>query len=102
MTWTFVSEASWQFVLTLWHVLPWLAGMGLVFSVLTLITPCNKGKPWWKKRGLTTDLTYWIFAPVFSRYMRIWVTVLGTMLFFGITDGQAIADFYDHCHGVVT
>ena len=99
MTWTFVREASWQFVLTLWHVLPWLAGMGLAFSVLTLFFPCNPGKPWWKKRGLGTDLAYWIFAPVFSRYMRIWVTVLGTMLFFGITDGQAIVAFYDHGHG---
>jgi sterol desaturase/sphingolipid hydroxylase (fatty acid hydroxylase superfamily) len=101
MSWAFIAEASWQFVLTLWHVLPWLAGMGVVFSLLSLVSPCNPGRSWWKKRGLGTDLTYWIAAPVFSRYMRIWVTVLGTMLIFGITDGQQIADFYDHGHGLV-
>jgi hypothetical protein len=57
MSWAFIAEASWQFVLTLWHVLPWLVGMGVIFSVLALVSPCNPGKPWWKKRGLGTDLT---------------------------------------------
>jgi sterol desaturase/sphingolipid hydroxylase (fatty acid hydroxylase superfamily) len=98
---TFFVNASWQFFLTLWHIVPWLAGAGLVFSLLSLISPCNAGKPWWRKRGLGTDLAYWIFAPVFSRYLRIWVTVAATMLLFGITDGGAIAQFYDHGHGAI-
>ena len=101
MSFKLLGEASWQFVITLWHVLPWLAAMGAAFSVLSLISPCNQGKPWWKKRGLGTDLAYWIFSPVFTRYLRIWVTVLGTILIFGLTDGQQIADFYDHGHGAV-
>jgi sterol desaturase/sphingolipid hydroxylase (fatty acid hydroxylase superfamily) len=101
MTWKLAGEASWQFVLTLWHVLPWLAAMGVLFSVLSAISPCNQGKPWWHKRGLGTDLAYWIFAPVFSRYMRIWVTVLGTIWLFGLTTGQQIADFYEHGHGAL-
>ena len=101
MSWTFLTEASWQFVLTIWHTLPWLAGAGIVFALLTLVWPCNPGKPWWKKRGLATDCAYWIFTPVFSRYLRIWVTVMGTMLIFGITNGDAIARFYDHGHGAI-
>jgi sterol desaturase/sphingolipid hydroxylase (fatty acid hydroxylase superfamily) len=101
MSWTFVGEASWQFLLTLWHTLPWLAGAGAVFTVLTLIWPCNPGQPWWHKRGLGTDLAYWVFVPVFSRYLRIWATVMGTMLIFGITDGDAISKFYDHGHGLI-
>jgi sterol desaturase/sphingolipid hydroxylase (fatty acid hydroxylase superfamily) len=101
MNWKFTGEATWQFVLTLWHVLPWLAAAGVLFSVLSLFSPCNQGKPWWHKRGLGTDLAYWIFAPVFSRYMRIWVTVLGTIWLFGIRDGQQIADFYEHGHGAL-
>lgn len=101
MSFKLLGEAGWQFLITLWHVVPWLAGMGLVFSLLSLISPCNAGKPWWKKRGLGTDLAYWIFAPVFTRYLRIWVTVLGTIMIFGLTDGKAIADFYDHGHGVL-
>jgi sterol desaturase/sphingolipid hydroxylase (fatty acid hydroxylase superfamily) len=101
MSWAFLREASWQFFLTLWHVVPWLLVMGVIFSALTVLSPCNEGRPWWRKRGLGTDLTYWIFAPVFSRYLRIWATVIGTMAIFGITGADAIAQFYDHGHGAV-
>jgi sterol desaturase/sphingolipid hydroxylase (fatty acid hydroxylase superfamily) len=91
-----------QILLTLWHVLPWLAGMGVVFAVLSRLAPCNEGRPWWEKRGLVTDLSYWIFAPVFTRYLRIWVTVFLTLWLFHISDGQKIADFYNHGHGPVS
>ena len=101
MSLQFLGEASWQFLLTLWHVVPWLVGGGVVFAILSRFWPCNAGKPWWHKRGLGTDLAYWIFVPVFSRYLRIWVTVVGTMLLFGITDGDAIVRFYDHGHGAI-
>jgi sterol desaturase/sphingolipid hydroxylase (fatty acid hydroxylase superfamily) len=88
-----------QLLLTLWHVLPWLAGLGLVFAVLSRISPCNAGKPWWEKRGLFTDMAYWIFVPILARYLRIWVTVFLTIWLFQISDGQKIADFYLHGHG---
>jgi sterol desaturase/sphingolipid hydroxylase (fatty acid hydroxylase superfamily) len=94
-------EALEQLLLTLWHVLPWLAGMGLVFTVLSQLSPCNQGRPWWEKRGLFTDLAYWLFVPVFTRYLRIWVTVVLTLWIFHISDGQQIADFYNHGHGVL-
>ena len=68
-------EALDQLWLTLWHVLPWLAGLGVAFAVLSRLAPCNEGRPWWEKRGLFTDLSYWIFVPIFTRYLRIWVTV---------------------------
>ena len=88
-----------QLLVTLWHTLPWLAGLGLVFAVLSRLSPCNAGKPWWRKRGLATDLSYWIFVPIFLRYLRIWVTVWLTIMIFHINDGQKIADFYLHGHG---
>ncbi|MBV9549144.1 MAG: sterol desaturase family protein [Alphaproteobacteria bacterium] len=96
-----IRDAGWQFVITLWHVFPWLAGMGLVFSLLSFLAPCNAGRPWWRKSGLVTDLAYWVFVPVFSRYLRIWLTVVGTILIFHVSDGQAIADFYRHGHGAI-
>jgi sterol desaturase/sphingolipid hydroxylase (fatty acid hydroxylase superfamily) len=92
-------EALDQVLLTLWHVLPWLAGLGLGFAVLSRLSPCNQGKPWWEKRGLATDICYWLFVPIFTRYLRIWVTVAGTVVLFHISDGQKIADFYMHGHG---
>ena len=90
-----------QIQITLWHVLPWLAASGLVFAVLSHIAPCNQGRPWWEKRGLVTDLSYWIFVPIFTRYLRIWVTVTVTVWLFHINDGQKIVDFYAHGHGPV-
>jgi sterol desaturase/sphingolipid hydroxylase (fatty acid hydroxylase superfamily) len=91
-----------QVLITLWHVLPWLAGLGVIFAVLSRLSPCNAGQPWWEKRGLGTDLSYWIFVPVFSRYMRISLTVLVTVWLFHISDGQKIADFYENGHGPVS
>ncbi|HVW72378.1 MAG TPA: sterol desaturase family protein [Rhizomicrobium sp.] len=91
-----------QILLTLWHVLPWLAGAGVVFAGLSHFSPCNQGRPWWKKRGLATDLAYWIFVPLFTRYLRIGVTVLLTIWLLHISDGQQIVDFYEHGHGPVS
>lgn len=91
-----------QMLITLWHVLPWLAGLGIVFALLSHFSPCNQGRPWWEKRGLATDVAYWIFVPLFSRYLRIGGTVVLTVWLFHISDGQKIADFYDHGHGPIS
>ena len=91
-----------QILITLWHVLPWLAALGVIFAVLSHFSPCNRGRPWWQKRGLATDLSYWIFVPIFTRYLRIWVTVSLTFWLFHITDGQKISDFYEHGHGPIS
>ena len=88
-----------QILLTLWHVLPWLVAVGLGFAILSRWSPCNEGRPWWEKRGLFTDLCYWIFAPVFTRYIRIWLTVALTIVLFGISDGQQISEFYKNGQG---
>ena len=99
---TLAWQALEQIGVTLWHVLPWLAGLGLVFAILSRWSPCNGGRHWWEKRGLLTDLGYWIFVPIFTRYLRIWLTVLLTIWLFRIQDGQQIADFYLHGHGPVS
>lgn len=90
-----------QILITLWHVLPWLAVAGLVFAVLSRISPCNRGRPWWQKRGLATDFSYWVFVSIFTRYLRIWLTVALTVWLFHISDDRKIVDFYVHGHGPV-
>ena len=91
-----------EILVTLWHVLPWLLGLSLGFAILSRWSPCNAGRPWWEKRGLITDLGYWIFVPIFTRYIRIWLTVALTVVLFGISDGQQISDFYFYGHGPVS
>jgi len=86
-------------VYTLEFTVPYLAGAAVVFAVLSRISPCNAGRPWWRKRGLVTDLAYWVFIPVLARYARIGFTVLFTVTLLGITGAEAIANFYAHGHG---
>lgn len=94
-------EAAQQIWLTVWHVMPWLAGLAVAFTLLSRQSPCNAGKSWWEKRGLFTDLGYWIAVPIFTRYLRIWLTVFLTIWIFGLSDGQQIADFYLNGHGPI-
>jgi sterol desaturase/sphingolipid hydroxylase (fatty acid hydroxylase superfamily) len=95
---TFAFEVLEQILITVWKVLPWLAGMGAVFSILSYLMPCNQGKPWWQKRGLATDFWYWVLSPVFQRYLRIWATVSFTVWLLHI-DTLKVADFFEHGHG---
>jgi sterol desaturase/sphingolipid hydroxylase (fatty acid hydroxylase superfamily) len=76
--------------------------VGVAFAFLSRWSPCNEGKPWWEKRGLVTDLSYWIFSPIFTRYIRIWLTVSATVWFIHISDGDKIADFFANGHGPVS
>lgn len=90
-----------QMLFTFQNVIPYMALMGAGFALLSWWSPCNKGRPWWRKRGLLTDLSYWIFVPIFTRYLRIWVTVLLTIWLFGISGGNEIAAFYLDGHGPI-
>ncbi len=79
--------------------LPITIGLGVAFAVLTYFWACNPGKPWWRKRELVTDLCYWFVIPLFARYLRIGLLVLGAGLLFGITTEKGLVDFYDNGHG---
>jgi len=84
---------------TLGRVLPYLAAMGVGFALLSWLSPGNKGKPWWEKRGLATDICYWLAIPLLQRYGRIGLTVAFTVWVLGITTPQGIVAFFDHGHG---
>jgi len=90
------------FTHTLLRLMPYVAGMGVVFAALSWFTPCNEGKPWWEKRGLVTDLCYWFIVPVFTRYGRIGFTILPTVYLLGISTPQGLIAFFEHGHGVIS
>src|ERR1700744_4020992 len=90
------------FAPTLLRILPYMAAMGVAFAALSLFTPCNPGRgPWWKKRGLVTDLCYWFIVPVFTRYGRIGFSVLIPVYLLGINTEQGIIAFFEYGHGAV-
>ena len=61
--------------------IPISLALAAVFTVLTQFWACNPGRPWWRKRDLVTDLCYWFFIPVVTRYFRIGLLVLGAAVF---------------------
>lgn len=48
-----------------------LAVMGLVFTLLARLSPCNRGMSWLGDlRELATDLVYYLFVPIFVGFCR--------------------------------
>jgi sterol desaturase/sphingolipid hydroxylase (fatty acid hydroxylase superfamily) len=79
--------------------LPISLALAAVFTVLTSFWACNPGQAWWRKRDLVTDLCYWFFIPVITRYLRIGMLIVGAALLFRITTAEGLIAFYDHGHG---
>lgn len=101
MHWADFLETVSQILHTVERMLPATLAAAAIFSILSLFAPCNGGQPWWRKRGLTTDLAYWILIPIFTRYVRIGLTILFTIYLLGITSGEDMVRLYDHGHGLL-
>jgi sterol desaturase/sphingolipid hydroxylase (fatty acid hydroxylase superfamily) len=84
---------------TVFKLVPVTLALGVSFTVLSLFWSCNPGRPWWRKRQLVTDFCYWIVIPLFARYLRIGLLVMGAALLFGITSADGLVEFYDNGHG---
>jgi sterol desaturase/sphingolipid hydroxylase (fatty acid hydroxylase superfamily) len=84
---------------TLTKNIPMSLGLAAVFTVLTWFWACNPGRPWWRKADIITDLCYWFFIPVITRYLRIGMLIAGAALLFGITTADGLVAFYDNGHG---
>jgi sterol desaturase/sphingolipid hydroxylase (fatty acid hydroxylase superfamily) len=84
---------------TLTKNIPMSLGLAGVFTVLTWFWACNPGRPWWRKADIVTDLCYWFFIPVITRYLRIGMLIAGAALLFGITTADGLVAFYDNGHG---
>ena len=84
---------------TMVKVLSVSVALGIAFTALTSLSACNPGRPWWRSRDLVTDLAYWFIIPLFTRYLRIGLLVLGAAIFFGINTAEGLVEFYDNGHG---
>jgi len=84
---------------TAMNLVPILLVLGAVFAVLSYFWACNPGRPWWRKRELLTDLCYWFIIPLFARYLRIGLLVLGAAWLFGINTTEGLVAFFGDGHG---
>jgi sterol desaturase/sphingolipid hydroxylase (fatty acid hydroxylase superfamily) len=73
--------------------------LAILFTVLTWFWSCNPGKQWWHKRDLATDLCYWLFVPVITRFLRIGLLIAAAALILGITTANGLVAFYEKGHG---
>jgi sterol desaturase/sphingolipid hydroxylase (fatty acid hydroxylase superfamily) len=91
------------FVVDVSHTLvkgvPITIAVAAVFTILTWFWACNPGRAWWQKQDLVTDLCYWFFIPVITRYLRIGMLIVGAALLFHITTADGLVAFYDNGHG---
>jgi sterol desaturase/sphingolipid hydroxylase (fatty acid hydroxylase superfamily) len=85
--------------MTVMKVLPVSISLAVAFTVLSFFWACNPGQPWWRKRELVTDLCYWFIIPLFARYLRIGLLVMGAAFLFNITTAEGLVEFYDDGHG---
>src|SRR5262249_44994569 len=99
MLWELTVEVFSAFGDTLIKLSPYVIGSAVLFSALTARFACNHGMPWWKSPDLVTDLAYWFVVPVFTRFLRIGLLVLGAALIFDIHGEKAIIDFFENGHG---
>jgi sterol desaturase/sphingolipid hydroxylase (fatty acid hydroxylase superfamily) len=84
---------------TLMKNVPISIGLAAVFTILTWFWACNPGKPWWHKRDLVTDLCYWFFIPVITRFLRIGLLIAAAAMIFNITTSEGLIAFYENGHG---
>ena len=73
--------------------------LAVVFTILTSFWACNPGRQWWRKSDLVTDLCYWFFIPVITRFLRIGLLIIGAAALFRITTADGLVAFYDNGHG---
>ncbi len=84
---------------TLLKLVPITIGLGIAFALLEQWAACNPGRPWWHKREILTDVTYWFMIPLMTRFVRIGLLVIGAALLFNIHGEQQLLAFYDHGFG---
>ena len=85
--------------LTLVKIVPISIALALGFTVLSYFWACNPSRGWWRKRELVTDLYYWFLIPLFARFLRIGLLVLGAAIIFGVTSSEGMVELYDNGHG---
>jgi hypothetical protein len=72
--------------------------LAFVFTVLTWFWACNPGRPSWRKPDIVTDICYWLFIPVITRFLRIGMLIAGAAILFGITTVDGLIAFYGNGH----
>jgi sterol desaturase/sphingolipid hydroxylase (fatty acid hydroxylase superfamily) len=98
-----MNQEVWGFIInvgeTFMKGVPISLALAVVFTLLTWFWACNPGCPWWRKPDLITDICYWLFIPIITRYFRIGLLIAGAALLFNIRTTDGLIAFYENGHG---
>ena len=98
-----MNQELWAFIVnvgeTFMKGVPIALALAVVFTVLTWFWACNPGRPWWRKPDLVTDICYWLFIPVITRFFRIGLLIAGAAVLFNIRTADGLIAFYENGHG---
>jgi sterol desaturase/sphingolipid hydroxylase (fatty acid hydroxylase superfamily) len=83
--------------------LPWIIGLGLLFTVLTAFESqtSSPGKTWWNNPGLPTDITYALIHTVVAPYIKYPIIII---LFLGLSTSLSsndVENFFDGKNGIL-
>jgi len=99
MLWELFVTLLDEFGKTVIGLAPYIAICVIVFPLLTRWFACNPSTALWRRESLLTDISYWFVVPIFTRFLRIGLSVFGAAVLFGIHGEAAIAAFFTHGHG---
>jgi sterol desaturase/sphingolipid hydroxylase (fatty acid hydroxylase superfamily) len=84
-------------------ILPSVAVFAIVLAAITPFPSlaCNPGRPWWRNRGLATDLCYCFIFPFFAPYFRLVLLLLGGAAIVSFMQIENLEDFFTNGHGPI-
>jgi sterol desaturase/sphingolipid hydroxylase (fatty acid hydroxylase superfamily) len=84
-------------------VLPSIFVFALILAALTPFQglACNPDKPWWRNRGLFTDLCYCFILPFFAPYLRLALLMLAGAFAIWLVNPRDLEDFFMQGHGPI-
>lgn len=77
-----------------------IAGV-VVFTALTFFSnqACNSGRPWWRNRGITTDMCYLLTTQLCAPYLAAAAAILVAIPSFGLISISEIRDYIEQGRG---
>ena len=81
--------------------IPIMVGLAVLFTALTVFESqtSSPGKVWWRNPGLATDICYALVHAVVSRYLKLPILVIVTLLLSGVMSKDEISDYFANGRG---
>jgi sterol desaturase/sphingolipid hydroxylase (fatty acid hydroxylase superfamily) len=70
-----------------------------IFVVLCRGNECNVGMKYWKLSNVLVDLCYWFIVPLFNKYVKLILLVIGAQLVLGLHSAEEQRAYFENGFG---